>query len=458
MRFRVAKFGGSNLKTPDDLMKVAHIIETLCTPDSRLVVVVSALHSVTDRLLDAINGIRTLDIGGFLTELYEMHARFLGRDDDELHALVFSLQETLQAVKLLGKTPDFARDAVVSHGERCSALLLSKVLNELPCAREVPFVLRWPERFIFTDGRFGNGTVILEKTRDAVLQEINSWEAANSVVPGFYGVSNSGDVVTLGRGGSDYTATALGYCLDAEFVVLFKDVHGFMTGDPRMTTSPRTVSALSYDEADELSYFGAKVLQNNAVEPLRLKSLPLYICNVENGFSESSCTKVVGEKFRTQSCIKSISSSRDIAVVQFKGRNLGRVPGVLGEISSAVAKRGINIKFVITSQTSICLVISKDDLEVTAGVAESLRLPEVEEIVFKTDKALVAVVGEGLLDSHGIASRIFKAVASGGVNVEMISAGASDVALYFIVQASDEQTAVRLVHDEFFNSGTDHGR
>ncbi|ODN30486.1 aspartate kinase [Fervidobacterium thailandense] len=453
MKFAILKFGGSNFKSVGDVQHVISILTSLkkSSQDMRYVVVVSALYGVTDKLVNALRNLRDIEINNFLDDLYKFHRNFLGNDDDKLRSIVFSIEGFLLGAQLIGRVPDFVYDTVVSHGERCSAYVLSEIFRK----NGLDFSLMDPKDFIVTDGKFGGATIILERTEENILANVDKWISNDVIVPGFYGASPSGDITILGRGGSDYTATALGYCLRAEYVALFKDVPGFLTGDPRAVSCPSLVSTLSYDEADELSYFGAKVLHYNAVDPLRLRNIPLYICDVTNGFDLNRCTRIVPEKTKVDSCVKSISSSRDIAIVQFKGRNLGRVPGVLGEIARAVASAGINIKFVITSQTCISLIVSRKDGERVMKLAESLRLNEIEEVTFKHDKALIAVVGEGLLDHHGIASRIFKAVADGGINVEMISAGASEVSLYFIVPEEAEVEAVRRVHDEFWGGSQD---
>lgn len=448
VRFAVLKFGGSNFKSVNDIKHVVSILSSLkeVSKDTRYIIVVSALYGITDKLVNALKNLQDLEVDDFLHELYEYHRNFLGSNDERLKSVIFSIEDFLRGAKLIGRVPDFVYDTVVSHGERCSAYVLSEIFRR----NGLDFSLIDPKDFIVTDGKFGGATIILERTEENILTNMDKWQMNDVIVPGFYGASPNGDITILGRGGSDYTAAALGYCLRAEYVALFKDVPGFLTGDPRAVSRPFLVSALSYDEADELSYFGAKVLHYNAVDPLRLRDIPLYICDVTNGFNLNKCTRIVPEKTKVNYCVKSISSSRDIAIVQFKGRNLGRVPGVLGEIAKAVANMGINIKFVITSQTCISLIVSRNDGERVMKLAESLRLNEIEEVTFKHDKALIAVVGEGLLDHHGIASRIFKAVADARINVEMISAGASEVALYFIVPEEAEIEAVRRVHDEFW--------
>ncbi|MEN3042119.1 MAG: aspartate kinase [Fervidobacterium sp.] len=462
VNFFIFKVGGSVLSNPQDTEKVVKSFVRLREnkKNFRFVIVVSAFKGVTNKLVNALDNVNNLDVEKFLDELYIFHKSFILEGNESIFQIlkqqVYSVERLLIGSKMIGKVPDFLRDKILCYGERLSAIILNHNLNTMGLNCEVMF----PEDFIVTDGVYGNSNVLLEKSRMLVRLSMKKWEESDSIIPGFYGRSVvDGNITILGRGGSDYTATALGYCLDAVGVVLIKDVPGFLTGDPRITKVTKTVKSLTYAEADELSYFGAKILHHNAVEPLRLKNIPLYVCDwksLEN-FEFSSfdncdgCTVIFSSNSNDNGArIKSVSMTNDIAIIQFRGHNIGRVPGILGEIASCVSQIGVNIKFVITSQTSIVLIISKKDLDAVMRISEQFKIKEIEDISYSMDKSLIAVVGSGLLNYHGIASRIFKAVANGKINVEMISAGASDVSIYFIVNQKDGEKALQLVHNEFF--------
>lgn len=442
MKRCVVKFGGSNLKSRNDLFK---ILEVARMYRQNLIVVVSAAYGVTNQLIDAVSKIGELDVDGFLNSLYEKYRSFLGKDDEELKSRVFEIKNVLLGSKLLGEVPLQIQDFIVSHGERCSSLMLTKffIENGFSCEEALP------EQFgLITDGRFGNATVDLELSRENALKFFK--KDKNYVVPGFYGL-HDGRFTILGRGGSDYTATCLAYCLDAERVDLYKDVSGFMTCDPKHVESVKPVRHLSYDEAAELSYFGAKILHHATVEPLRKKGIPLYIFNINQFRSiDEPDTIITANGSTTEDIVKSISFTDDIAVVQFKGSNVGRVPGLLGQIASTFGSENINIKSVVTSQTSINVLISRQDLERSKKNVSKLSIPEVEQIDFKTNISLIATVGNGLLQKHGIAARIFSAVSKEQINVQMISAGASEVTMYFIVNITDRDKALRAIHREFF--------
>ncbi|WP_041081873.1 aspartate kinase [Thermotoga profunda] len=441
----VLKFGGSNLRNKTDLEKILKVISMYREP---FIVVVSAVNGVTNRLIDALNNIADLDVDKFLEELYSTYRSFLSEESFQLRERVYQIKEILLGTKLIGKVPDFVYDQIVSHGERCSSFLLTHYLNKnnIHCKEALP------EEFgLVTDGKFKNASV------DLVNSEINLKrffrQDENYIVPGFYGI-HEGQITILGRGGSDYSATSIAYCLDANRVDLYKDVSGFMTCDPKYVDGVRPVRRLNYDEAAELSYFGAKILHHASVDPVRKKNIPLYIFNINSFESIDKPDTIISfNDSVAETIIKSISFTDDIAVIQFKGTNVGRVPGLLGQIASTLGNEGVNIKSVVTSQTSINVLISKQDLEKCKRITSKMQIAEVEDIHYKTEISLIAAVGDGLLKRHGIAARIFTAVSRKNINVEMISAGASDVTIYFIVRLTDRDKALQAIHEEFFRGG-----
>ncbi len=442
MKVVVLKFGGSNLKNKSDLQKILKVVSMYREP---FIVVVSAVNGVTNKLIDALNNIEDLNVEDFLEELYSTYRSFLDEEDFQLKERVYQIKELLLGVKLIGKVPDFVYDRLVSHGERCSSLLLTHFFqkNNIQCKEALP------EEFgLVTDGKFKNASVDLDSSEVNLKKFFKHSE--NYVVPGFYGIYEN-QITILGRGGSDYSATSIAYCLDAQRVDLYKDVSGFMTCDPKYVEKVKPVRKLNYDEAAELSYFGARILHHAAVDPVRKKNIPLYIFNI-NCFKsiDEPDTVISFNDSVVKTTIKSISFTDDIAVIQFKGTNVGRVPGLLGQIASTFGNEGVNIKSVVTSQTSINVLISKQDLEKCKKIVSKMRIAEVEDIYYKTQISLIAAVGDGLLKKHGIAARIFTAVSKEHINVEMISAGASEVTIYFIVKITDRDRALRAIHEEFF--------
>ena len=446
MKSVVLKFGGSTLRTADDLEKIANIVSLRQRP---FVLVVSAVSGVTNMLTEALENLPNLYVDGFLDNLERIYQAFLQEPSSELRQRVFAIKDFLRGAQLIGEAPAFVYDYVLSHGERCSSLLLTTYLNNhgITCTEMLP------EQFgLITDGIYGNATVDLSQTEAHVKQHFIK-EDQSYVVPGFYGVCD-GKVTVLGRGGSDYTATSLAYCLNAERVELYKDVPGFMSCDPKFVKDAKPIRELSYAEAAELSYFGAKILHHSAIEPASKRRIPVHIYNM-NTFNPQGTpdTVICADSCITHSVVKSISFTDDVAVIQFAGENVGRVPGILGTIASTFGNANINIKSVITSQTSINVLISKQDVDKCKKVTERMDIPHVDNILYRTDISLIAAVGDGLLKRHSVAARIFSSVSKQGINVEMISAGASNVTIYFLVRTEDRQKALKAIHDEFFSGG-----
>ncbi|MDI3495804.1 aspartate kinase [Pseudothermotoga elfii] len=442
MKKVVLKFGGSSLKNKDDLSKIFEVVRMY---DRSFILVVSAVNGVTNSLIRALKVIKDIDIDEFLFDLYSIYQNFLDREYSDLKERVYQIRDLLMGAKLIGRVPDFVYDHVVSHGERCSSLLLSHYFNDhgLQCEEALP------EQFgLLTDGRFKSASIDLY-TSEKNLKDFFK-DNKNYIVPGFYGIYE-GEITILGRGGSDYSATSIAYCIDAERVDLYKDVSGFMTCDPKCVDGVQPVSRLTYDEAAELSYFGAKILHHSAVDPVKKKNIPLYIYNINSFRSiENPDTVISSSGSVTDEIIKSISFTDDIAIIQFKGPNVGRVPGLLGQIASNFGNEGINIKSVVTSQTSINVLISHQDIEKCRKITSKMKISEVENICYKEKISLIAAVGDGILKKHGVAARIFSAVSKQCINVQMISAGASDVTIYFLVDTRDRDNALRAIHKEFF--------
>jgi aspartate kinase/aspartokinase/homoserine dehydrogenase 1 len=221
-----------------------------------------------------------------------------------------------------------------------------------------------------------------------------------------------------------------------------------MTADPKIVENAKRIERLSYNEAAELSYFGARILHPRTVEPLYGSDIQIHIHNMHS--TKQSVTIVRPDGYHVQDVIKSVTFNDKIAVLKVKGAGVGHKPGIIGEIGNRMSTAGINIYSVITSQTCINLLFSIDDSEKGLDVLKPLIGGVIDHIEVKRDIALIAVVGEGLIKTEGLAARVFSAVAQKNVNVEMFAAGASDVAYYFIVNKIDMIPAITAVHCSFF--------
>ena len=461
----VHKFGGAALADANAIANVGDLLIAE-TGDVRQLVVPSALRGVTNQLLE----VRDLAAQGDLpraraiaAQLCERHrqvaAHVLGdrasaEARDTLLTIIDAAFDALQ-VRLAGMRGATASsadsDAVLAVGERLAAEILSAMLRQ----RSVSATVVDGAAVIHTDGRHGNAAPDLARTDAEAPRVIDAaFEHARVVVvPGFIGTSDSGNVVTLGRGGSDLSAAVLARAMQAREVTLWKDVPGCMSADPRIVPEARVVPLLDAREASELAYYGAKVLHPRTLLPLRagttLRLRPF------GDPSAAGTTIVVGRTVRGAP-VRAISGIPDQALVTVSGTGMLGVPGVAARVFGALASSHISVSMIsqASSEQSICFTIPcdrADEVETLLRAAFALELErrEVEEISVRAGLTTVAVVGSGMARTPGIAARIFNAVAHAEVNVIAIAQGASERNVSFVVDATEASAAVRAVHSTF---------
>ena len=456
----VVKFGGSNLRTQQDIEHVLSVIQKYNQP---MVVVVSAFYGITNMLEEMLFKAQhdhaaigeNLDIliakkrDTIFTLIKNKEIQNSARE--LLDIRIKSLKRYLQGVNYIGEVPPFVSDIVMSFGERLSAAIMTALLLDrgVDCEEVTPEDMQ-----LITDGEFGNAEVDFSACNETVKNRLSGGKTA--IVPGFYGVSKEGKVTLFGRGGSDYTAASIASCINAESLDIWKDVDGFRTADPKLVNDTHGIHQLTYTEAAELAYFGAKILHPRTVEPLMAQRIPVRIFNIaKNELTDKPYTIISDNGTRKDDIIKSVTYSDDFCILKLEGPGVGNKPGILAKVTREMDHKGINIKSVITSQTSINFLLGLKDLQPAFQAVTGLKLTAVKDIITEDDLSVIAAVGEGLLEKHGIAVRMFGAVSRRGINMEIISVGASQVAAYFIVRRNDRDEAVRGIHDEFFNSPKD---
>lgn len=456
---KVIKVGGGCLHGKK---AIARIVDLIAEVGRGQVFVVSALHGVTDLLIASLPLALESEahIPGILSRLRARHmivARELianrrGMEDfrKDLGKALGRLERLYYGLNFTRELTPRVQDVVSSYGERFSALLLAGILRSRGC----PAAYRMPHTIgLITDGKFGDATALMAPTARNFRQHLRPMlkEGLVVFVPGFYGVSESGDITTFGRGGSDYAAAVAAAALEAEVLEIWKDVDGFMSADPKLVDDARLIPELSYEEAAELAYFGAKILHPRSVEPLRAGRIPMAIKNTLNPAAAGSL--VTARRRPAGSIIKSVAHDAAIGILKVHASGVGVRPGILAAVSGRLAEAGVNTKSVVTSQTAISLLLDADDLERGRATLMAMRPRPFRRIEVQRDVALIGLVGEGLLRRQGIAARCFAAVAEGGVNVEMISFGPSRAALYFLVRDADLGWAVTAIHRAFFGEG-----
>lgn len=460
--FVVIKFGGSSVGSAERVRSVVRLVRQAeaSAPEARHVVVVSALGGVTDQLVAAIGEAerRSGAHRVILAELRERHAETLAalvpeseRDAVETAPIFAELDELLQGIFLLrDATPRF-RDAVISAGERLSVPIIAAAFRA-DGRRARPVDAR---ALIRTDDAFGEATVEMATTRRLVREALLPESEALPIVTGFLGSTEDGVTTTLGRSGSDYTATLLGAALDAREVVIWTDVDGVLSADPRLVPEAFSLDRLSYREAAELAHFGAKVLHPRTMRPLEAAEIPLRIVNTMN--PEAAGTRVNAEPPDDDAPpVRALTVVRDAALVTLEGAGLLGVPDLTATAFRALAEAQVPVLLVAqaSSEGSLCLAVRAQDAPTARRALErtfagALGRGDLRAVLVKPSLALVAAVGAGLHDATGLAGRMFATLGRAHVPVRAIAEGASDHNLSCVVDDADAVRAVQALHEAF---------
>ncbi|MEA3318107.1 MAG: aspartate kinase [Bacteroidota bacterium] len=455
MSYRVVKFGGSNLKTKNDTKRIVDIVKKYNQP---LIIVVSAYYGITDNLIVFIKDSNKTkdDRNNFIHEIKDFYFNII--DDNILdkqisqkvkHEIKIRLRKFSNCLRKINRKANSYQsnyDEILSYGEKFTSLILTNVLssNGIACKENLP------EKFgLITDGKFSNASVNYSLSEISMNNKFS--RNISYVVPGFYGISANKQITLLGRGGSDYSASAIAACVNAESLDVWKDVEGFLSADPRLVYNPKNIKQLSFAEASELAYFGSKILHPRTPEPLITNNIPIRIFNINNENNVLRPRTIINKnRVITKAVVKSVSSSNDIGFIKLRGPGVGEKSGILAKITALLDKEDVNIKSVITSQVTINILLDKSDTKFVKNALENLKLDGVTNINDFNNYSLIAVVGEGLSEKFGIAEKIFSAVAKKEINIEMISFGASKVAVYFLVERRHKIDALTQIHYEFF--------
>jgi aspartokinase/homoserine dehydrogenase 1 len=471
-RTEVHKFGGTSVAGAERMRAVAALVKE-ASRSARVVVVSSAMAGVTDGLLDAAARAAT---GSGSAQALEIAEGLIGRHVDVLAELAGGrpqgpawrsiqdlgegLKATLRAVAALQELTGSAHDRIVSAGERLAIRLLAYAIEDA-VGRAVAMDA---DEFFETDGRFGEASPLArvgEHTiRGALLPGLAKGEIP--VVTGFVGRGPEGATTTLGRGGSDLSATVIAAALKADEVTIWTDVDGVFSADPRTVPEARRITQLNYREATELSYYGAKVLHQRTIIPVAAQGIPVRI---RSSLDPSLPGTVVDGRFTPGSHpVKAISAVKGQALVSVEGKGMAGVPGVAARVFRALAERGISVTMISqsSSESSITLVVAaRHALETEMALKREFRADmthgEVEEVMVREGVGLVAAVGLGMAHVPGVAGRVLGSLGRRGINVLAIAQGSSELNISVAVDASDVDDAVRGIHQAFSLHGLDTG-
>jgi aspartate kinase len=460
----IMKFGGTSVGTGPRIRKVAELIQTYRSQGHQVVAVVSAIDGVTEELLMAAEHCQKGD-GLFLEDFRKaILGKHLGvaeaaiTDPGALEATqadisknVADLHKVLTGVAYVREVTPKSRDNILSFGERLSIPIVAGALESIGVPSKY---LTGGEAGIMTDSNFGEARPLKGVTQAEVEKRISSLLESGRVpvIAGFTGESQEGAVTTLGRGGSDYTATLVGAAVSADEVWIWTDVDGLMTCDPRIMPGSAVLPELSFQEAVEMIVFGAKAMHPRALEPAMEAGIPVRIRNVFN--PANSGTLIVREqKVRAHSPVKAMTVAKDVAVVTISGAGIVGVPGTAAKVFDILGRNGINIMMISqsVSEANISFVIKDNVLEKAVSALEISLLGGglIREVTSDDQVCVVSVVGAGVKDTPGVAARVFSAVSKRGVNVRMIAQGSSEMGLSLVVKESDSRPTIEAIHQEF---------
>jgi aspartate kinase len=444
------KFGGTSVEDAAAIDRVAGIVKGRL-PEHPFVVI-SAMAKVTDQLLAMAGAAgrgereQALDICRALRERhYDTAGELLGTGlhtdlHTELGAEFDSLEELLRGIAAVGELTPRTSDYVVSFGERLSSMIAAPAF----LARDIPAKLVDARQVIITDAQHSRAVPQAGEINDRLQARVKPLldQGCVPIMGGFIGATREGVQTTIGRGGSDFSAALVGAGLNAERIEIWTDVDGMKTTDPRICADARRIKVISFEEAAELAYFGAKVLHPATVLPAVEKNIPVLVLNSRNSSNEG--TRIVSRAPRSRSVFKAIAAKNRITIIEIVAARMLMAHGFLAKVFDIFARHRCAVDVVSTSEVSISLTV--DSNEAIPQIAADLE--ELAFVKYSGRQAIVCLVGENIRETPGVAAQVFDAIRD--INVRMISQGASEINLTFVIDELDVPEAVRRLHARFF--------
>ena len=458
---KVLKFGGTSVANAENIQLVKNIVQQQANAKG-LCVVVSALGGVTDLLLDSaflasqqkeeyretfmLIEKKHLEVVKKLIPVQQQSSlmSFLKRELNTLETL-------LEGAFLIGETTPKLLDKILGYGE----LLSSKIIHSYFSAEGISCAYKDSREFIKTNNQFGKALVNFEITQKNLIENIAEAEAQVCLMPGFVASSLSGDSTTLGRGGSDYTAAIVAAALHAEVLEIWTDVSGMFTANPRLVKQAVAIEEISYQEAMELSHFGAKVLYPPTIQPVLAKEIPIHIKNTflpdEKG---TLITKNTNGKNRP---VRGISHIENISLLSLEGPGMVGIPGISKRFFEVLSVNEISVVLITqaSSEHSICVAIASEDAEkakeaLDQSFAYEISLHRIKPVLVENDQAIIALVGDNMKSHQGLSGKMFSALGKNNVNIRVIAQGASERNISAVIKKEDVKKALNTLHERFF--------
>ena len=452
--WQVYKFGGTSMKNADALEQVGNLVTN--SDAENLIVVVSAMGGMTDALLQ-FSETQDSKLIEDIQSLYIETTDSLVKNVSSRLSLIEAFKEDIQAIREIAKLKDHAslsieENEILGFGEIWTSKLLHAYLSALG---EIETSWLNPMDFLIIQNEDMGANVNWSKSKEAFTQAIQD-KSGKVIMGGFIASDIEGKSTNLGRNGSDYSASILGSLSEAESVTIWTDVDGVLTGDPRVVNKARMIEQMTYDEAIELSYFGAEVIHPKTMAPLMHKEIPLYIRNTFN--PESLGTSINSQQKNTRA-VKGISTIKDIALLNLEGTGMIGVPGIVNRLGKVLQQANISIVLIsqASSEHSICFAVRSKDAKTAADVIkqefkDDFKNENLSAIQIEEDCSILAIVGSGMTGTKGIAARFFNAISLSKTNVIAIAQGSSEKNISIVIKSKDMNHATSFVHDAFFNS------
>jgi aspartate kinase len=461
----VMKFGGTSVGTGENICHVAELVTQYSQKDNKVAVVVSALSGVTNSLIEVgcqAKKSNEKHIQTFTAELLKKHKQAINKAitskpiqkevTDITEQTIAELEKVLTGICYVGELTAKSKDYVASFGERLSAPIVWGAIKDHNVQTQC---FTGKEAGIVTDANFGEADPLMNYTTHLIRERLSPLleEGIIPVVTGFIAANQDGVVTTVGRGGSDYTATILGVALQVDEVWIWTDVDGIMTTDPKIVPAARMLPQLSYQEAAEMAIFGAKAMHPRALGPVIKENIPVRIRNTAH--PENPGTLITKEPNpNAKEAVKAVAMIKDVAMLNVYGAAMVGAPGGYAKVMDVLAKNNINVMMlsVAASEANISMIIKRALLGRAISNLEIALLERggiVNEVTSEDDVAVIAVMGAYMKGTLGVASKIFSIVAKKGINIRMIAQGSSELNISFVVKEKDGAAIVKAIHEEF---------
>lgn len=465
---QVLKFGGSSVANAENISRVAKIVATAIQKDNTIVVV-SALSGVTDLLLQS----AVLAAEGSEDAYKEKINIIQQKHFDAVKQLipVASQSQLLSLVKrsvneiedicngifLLREVTPRTKDRLASYGEWLSSqIIASKMQND-------GIAIQWKDArdLIITNSQFTHAAVDFEITNKNIETFFKSADSRAFILPGFIASDKNGVTTTIGRGGSDYTASIITAALNADALEIWTDVSGMMTADPRLTVNAKIIHNISYQEAMELSHFGAKVIYPPTIQPIMSKGIPVWIKNTfaPEDYGTQITSEVVNEAPADENIVRGISSMNNIALLSLEGSGMIGIPGFSKRLFEALSKEKINVILITqsSSEHSICVAVNSADADrakeaVDKAFTDEILLGKLQPLIIEKEQSIVALVGENMKSHPGVSGRMFGALGRNGINIRAIAQGSSEKNISAVIATDNVRKAINVLHEEFFET------